>query len=321
MLGAPVSRSPQPVAAEERVEFPGAQPPARRLDVDSHGLRIAVHEWGESGAPPLLLAHGGFDFARTYDVFAPMLADAGWRVVCWDQRGHGDSEHAALYSWESDVRDALTVLDATGAERLPAVGHSKGAGILKDLMHACPERFTHFANIDGVPSRRPQPDVADHERTQLLAQNLAGWLDHRRAAADKTRRPGSLDELARRRGRMNPRLSTEWLRYLVSVGARQDEQGWRWKIDPALRFGGFGPWQPEWSLELMPELEVPMLALFGTIPEEMGPSITPEAVRPFLPPGTRVAVFEGTGHFIHIEKPREVADLVLEFLGSGKRGS
>jgi pimeloyl-ACP methyl ester carboxylesterase len=53
-------------------------------------------------APPVLCAHGGFDFAGTYDSLAPLLADAGWRVVCWDQRGHGDSEHAALYSWDAD---------------------------------------------------------------------------------------------------------------------------------------------------------------------------------------------------------------------------
>ena len=31
--------------------------------------------------PPLAIAHGGFDFARTFDVFAPTLAAAGWRVV------------------------------------------------------------------------------------------------------------------------------------------------------------------------------------------------------------------------------------------------
>ena len=62
-----------------------------------------------------LLAHGGFDFAGTLDVFAPMLADGGWRVVSWDQRGHGDSDHAALYSWEADLRDAAAVLGLRSA--------------------------------------------------------------------------------------------------------------------------------------------------------------------------------------------------------------
>ena len=92
--------------------YPGARRPDRHRRVDTTGISLAVHEWGDEAAPPVLLAHGGFDFAGTYDVFAPLLADAGWRVVSWDQRGHGDSEHAPLYQWEADIRDALAVFDS-----------------------------------------------------------------------------------------------------------------------------------------------------------------------------------------------------------------
>src|SRR5690606_30081024 len=101
----------------------------RRRTVDSHGIELAVYEWGDADAPPLMLAHGGFDFARTFDVFAPLLADGGWRVVAWDQRGHGDSQHAALYSWEADLRDTLAVIDSVADEPLPLVGHSKGGAV------------------------------------------------------------------------------------------------------------------------------------------------------------------------------------------------
>ena len=108
---------------DSEVPFPGAEHPAREYDLTANGVRIAVHEWGEEDAPPLLLVHGGFDFARTYDGFAPRLAAGGWRVVGWDQRGHGDSEHAQLYSWDADVRDALTVFDHVAGRRpVPVVG-------------------------------------------------------------------------------------------------------------------------------------------------------------------------------------------------------
>src|SRR5688572_31205159 len=103
------------------VTFPGARRPDRHRWVSNHGLRLAVHEWGAEDAPPLLLAHGGFDFGRTYDVFAPLLAAGGWRVVAWDARGHGDSDHAALYSWETDVRDAVAVADSVGGGALPVL--------------------------------------------------------------------------------------------------------------------------------------------------------------------------------------------------------
>jgi pimeloyl-ACP methyl ester carboxylesterase len=306
----PVPEPDDAVAAR----FPGAVRPDRQRWVSSSGLRLAVSEWGDPSAPPLLLAHGGFDFARTFDVFAPLLAAAGWRVVAWDQRGHGDSDHAALYNWDADVRDALAVLDSVTTDPLPVVGHSKGGGITLQLADACPHRVSHLVNLDGLPSGRRQPDVADHERTRLLADELADWLDHRRRTASAARRPGTLDALARRRGRMNPRLSQAWLRYLVTVGARHDEDGWRWKIDPAMRFGGFGPWRPEWSLVRLAGIGVPLLGVLASAEEPMGFGTTLDDVRPYLPAGARFEVLDDTGHFVHIERPREVVDMVTAFL-------
>lgn len=299
---------------DETVTFPGARRPDRRRTVDASGIAIAISEWGEESAPPLLLAHGGFDFAGTFDVFAPMLADGGWRVVAWDHRGHGDSEHSALYSWGADMRDALAVLDSVSLDPIPVVGHSKGGAITLQLAEACPFRFSHLVNIDGLPSPRRAPDVADHSRTQMLAEEVARWLDHHRQMATNERKPGSLDELAQRRARMNPRLSHDWLRYLVTVGARRDADGWRWKIDPALRMGGFGPYRNQWSLERLPGLSMPLLAFLGAQPEQMGWGSKSEDMRPFLPPGAALHTFEDAGHFVHIEQPRRVADLVLDFL-------
>ena len=305
------------MAAEEQVEHvdhPGARPPDRVRDVDAHGIRIAVHEWGGADAPPLALLHGGFDFARTFDVFAPLLADAGWRVVAWDQRGHGDSERAALYSWDTDVRDAAAVLGTLGPDPVPVIGHSKGGSLLLQVASALPQRVAKLVNLDGLPSRRNWPDVPDHMRTKLLAGDLATWLDIRRGAVDAIRKPGTIDELAARRGRMNPRLSPEWLRYLVTVGARHDSDGWRWKIDPAMRMGGFGPWRPEWAMRRLSGLGMPVLAVLGMEVELMGWGTQPEDVERDLPPGGRLVALDGAGHFVHIEQPERVADIVLDFL-------
>jgi len=298
----------------ETISFPGARRPDRHRVVDSGGLSIAVWEWGEETAPPLMLAHGGMDFAGTYDVFAPMLADGGWRVVSWDYRGHGDSEHAALYSWEADLRDAATVFDSVSGAPMPVIGHSKGGSQMLQLADALPHRVSHLVNIDGLPSRRSFPDVSDHQRTKLMATELTKWLDHRRTLADAQRKPGTIDDLAARRGRMNPRLTTEWLRYLVTVGAREDADGWRWKIDPVMRFGGFGPWRPEWSMMRLPDIGAPVLAFLGTEADPMGWGTAPADVLSHLPPNGRLVIQEGAGHFVHIEQPREVADQILEFL-------
>lgn len=303
---------------EERAAaaFPGARRPDRRRFVETHGLRLAVSEWGDERAEPLLLAHGGFDFAGTYDGLAPRLADAGYRVLSWDQRGHGDSDHADLYSWDADVRDVLAVLDSVTQAPMAVIGHSKGGAILTHLIQAMPHRVRAFVNIDGIPTHRPPPDVADHDRTRLLARELSGWLDARRSAATRVRKPGTLPELAQRRQRMNPRLSLDWLRYLATIGGRKDADGWRWKIDPVLRPGGFGPHRATWDLRRFASLPVPLLGILATEPEPMGWGTDPAELEPYLPESAHLVSVEGAGHFVHIEQPDRVAGMILEFLGT-----
>ncbi|MPY95910.1 MAG: alpha/beta fold hydrolase [Acidimicrobiia bacterium] len=302
------------LAGGQLTTYPGARRPDRRRVVDAHGVGLAVYEWGDVGAAPLLLTHGGFDFAATFDSLAPRLVEGGWRVVAWDQRGHGDSEHAALYSWDADVRDLSVVLDTVGAGALPLLGHSKGGGLTMQLAEAAPHRVSHLINLDGLPSRRPPPDIAEHERTRQTLIDVTTWLDHRRRTHEAMRKPGTFEEIARRRARLNPRIDHDWIRYLASVGAREDADGWRWKIDPSLRFGGFGPFRPEWSMERAPGIGVPFLGVLGLEGEEMGWGARPEDVEPYLPPGAEFHALEGVGHFLHVEQPGLVADLVLDFL-------
>ena len=307
---------PLPLAPEEArfLDFPGARAPDRQRRVDAHGVDLAVHEWGAPDAPPVLLVHGALDFARTFDVFAPLIADAGFRVVSYDQRGHGDSAHAALYGWVADERDLLMVADSITRQPIPVIGHSKGGSLLIHAIEALPHRFTRFACIDGMPFRSPHPDTAMHERRSMSRKTIDDWLAHRHSAASAERKPSPLEDVARRRARMNPRLGHEWLCYLVTQGAQHDAAGWRWKLDPAIRPGGFGAMRSRWMTDRLPGFPVPLLALFSTIAEPMGWDCTYEDLAPYLPTLARGIPMPDTGHFIHIERPRETADLVIDFL-------
>lgn len=55
------------------------------------GVTLAFRERGEPGHPPVVLLHGGFSRASTWDTFAAALAEVGRHTIALEMRGHGGS--------------------------------------------------------------------------------------------------------------------------------------------------------------------------------------------------------------------------------------
>ena len=292
--------------------FHDAVAPERSRRFDSRGIRLQLHEWGDPAGPPLVLCHGMFDHGRGFDRLAPRLAER-FRVVALDARGHGDSDWAESYTWPADLADVVNVARSLGRP-VRLVGHSKGGGQATDAAILAGALVRQVVNIDGFG-----PPPGGHRRFAAegtTPERFAAYLDRRRAAAEQRawRTYASLDELVERRRQQNPRLSREWLRYFVYHGARQVEGGWRWKVDPHASHG-FGPWRPEWIGPSFQQLHAPMLAVVGSESDTWGP-LPEEILAPRLAfvPRLERAVVRGAGHFVHMERPAETAELLLAFL-------
>jgi pimeloyl-ACP methyl ester carboxylesterase len=297
--------------------FQGAEPPERSYDFDSAGVRLRVHEWGDPARRPLLLGHGMWDHSRGFDTLAPLLA-ARFRVVAFDGRGHGDSAWCDSYLWPNDVNDVCRVLASLGGP-VQLVGHSRGGAMFTDAACAAPELVQRLVNLDGLgPPKEGLSMPGQPPATASAALKLAAFLDGRRKAAGfpDWRPSPSLDVLMERRKAMNPRLSDAWLRYFVFHGSRHTADGVRWKVDPQAG-RGFGPWSPDWIAPYWRHLRAPMLLLTGAAPDTWGPP-TPAMIEERLHHVRQVehVVVPDAGHFIHMERPAAVADLVLGFLGA-----
>jgi len=278
--------------------------PARQWQLHDP-LPVSLVEWGPADGPPLVLVHGGGDFARNFDGFAPLLADAGWRVVAWDQRGHGDSARAELYGWSAELRDLVAVLRALPGGPHPLIGHSKGGVLALDVTAARPELVSAVVAVDGFIRRVFPPRPAE--------ETAGRWLDLQKGA--RTARQGTAAELAAGRQAANPRLDAAWIEHLVEVGARSGTDGSRvWKVDPAAFPLPPHPITPEAGLRRMAAIRRPLLALKAGIEEAIAGQPPAEDLRRHLPPDGELEVLDGLGHFAHVEDPNRVAASALAFL-------
>jgi pimeloyl-ACP methyl ester carboxylesterase len=79
------------------------------------GVRLAADSFGDPHAPAVLLLHGGGQTRHAWHATATSLADAGWRAIAVDLRGHGESTHPrppayALEDFAADVRAVIATL-------------------------------------------------------------------------------------------------------------------------------------------------------------------------------------------------------------------
>ncbi len=279
--------------------------PAVRTTIVATPIPLTVHAWGRRGDPPVVLVHGGGDFARSFDGFAPLLARAGHHVVSWDQRGHGDSARAELYVWAADVRDTVRLLEALGGGPHHLVGHSKGGVLAIEVAAGRPDLVASLTLIDGFARRWSVEDD--------VVSTMTRWLDSRRRG--RSPRTGTRDELAARRAVSSPRVDPAWQCHLVDVGAVQADDGsYRWKIDGAAFPYAPHPSPVAHSRTLLGALTCPVLALVAGVAEAIAGQPTMHDLRGLLPAGAQVVELDGLGHFAHVEDPDRVAELTLGFL-------
>ena len=127
---------------------------------NADGVGIAVNEWGDERSV-LVMVHGGADFSRAFDVFAPLLQQpAGGHRMGPPQPGTAITH---LYSFKlifvTQLVCSMPLLHTAGCR----LGHSKGGSILTSLAEAQPFRVS-FINLDSGPYRRPGPDLPEYQR-------------------------------------------------------------------------------------------------------------------------------------------------------------
>ena len=134
---------------------------------------LATHEWpsgqtdAAAAAPVAVLVHGIAGWWRTWWRVAPALAEAGWRVIGVDLRGHGGSPPVDGAVMREDMAaDLAETIEALGVAPVDVlIGHSLGAAVVLELAHAQPE-LTRRIVLEDPPGGDRSDDLAFQQQLE-----------------------------------------------------------------------------------------------------------------------------------------------------------
>jgi pimeloyl-ACP methyl ester carboxylesterase len=279
----------------------GVQPLIRFRDI--HGYWRAFRMVGSG--PPLLLIHGIGDSSETWLKVIPELARRH-TVIAPDLLGHGESAKPradyAVAAYACGMRDLLSVLDI---DRVTVAGHSLGGGIAMQFAYQFPDRCERLVLVgSGGIGQEVHPllrlAAAPGAELGLSVAASAPVRAAMRLAAPVLRSTGAM--------RLGPDFGYVLERYraLRSRTARQ-------AFLRTLRAGVDVRGQVITMLDrCYLAAALPTLIVWGRR-DGVIPLRHARVARDAIP-GSRLEIFDRSGHFPHRDEPERFAAVVEDFL-------
>jgi pimeloyl-ACP methyl ester carboxylesterase len=275
--------------------------PLRQIRIHGHDIGYRM----EGAGPALLLVHGMAGSSATWRAVMPALA-AEHLVVAPDLLGHGESAKPlgdySLGAYASGLRD---LLGALGVGPVTVVGQSLGGGVAMQLAYQHPELVERLVLVDSGGLGREVSWIL-----RLLTLPAAEYVM-------PLVFPGFVRDAGEAAGRAfarigirAPQLAEVWQAYsgLTDTSSRQAfVRTLRAVIDP-------GGQSVSASDRLYLAAGMPTLIMWGDR-DPIIPVAHAYAAHAAMP-GSRLEVFEGVGHFPHVECPDAFVAALLDFLAT-----
>lgn len=265
-------------AAAQKPE--NSQGESRSTSLDK--TRIHYKSYGK-GSEALVLIHG---WSCNLDYWRDQIPDFAKRnrVITLDLPGHGQSDKPELtYSMDLFARAVDAVLRDAGVKRAVLLGHSMGTPIARQFYRKYPQKTLAIVIVDGA--LRPFGDK----------KMMEGFIASFRGPNYKEAGKQMFAAMA------GPQLTTEMQEQLrasflntpqyVLVSAMEG------MADDAI-----------WGQD---KINVPVLAIMAKSP--FNPPDTEQFYRS-IAPNLDFQMWEGVGHFLMMEKPKQFNDAVISFL-------
>ncbi|MBA3059269.1 MAG: alpha/beta hydrolase [Gammaproteobacteria bacterium] len=287
--------------------------------VPIRNLQYHVQVWGEPSPDktPLVIVHGWMDVAASYQFVVDALSHEHY-VIAPDWRGYGLTPSGGVDNfWFPDyLADLEFLLDHYAPNsQVDLVGHSMGGNVAMLYAGVRPERIRRLVNLEGFGLPATTPVEAPGR--------YAHWMDdlkklHRGEMALKAY--DTLDGVARRLMKTNPRLGADKANWLAQHWAQQNAQG-QWAIlgDPAHKVSHAQLYRVEEVQAIYARISMPVLMVEAS-DDSMGQwwkgkfTLAEHHERLKVVPQLEIARIEDAGHMLHHDQPQALAELIERFL-------
>lgn len=282
--------------------------PIRPREVSLHGHKLSYVDSGSGEA--ILFVHGLLGSHRNWRHLVDRLDNTN-RVIVPDLFGHGASEkHEGDYSPSAQAATLRDLINRLDIDRVTIVGHSLGGGISLAFCYLFPDRVERLVLVGtGGLGREVSPalraatlPVADW----VLPVIASPWV---RGGAELVGRGLSLFGW---RASQDIRAAWEGFTELSDADARR---AFLATTRAVMNSHGQTIAAHEYLLELA---ELPVLVVWGT--NDMVIPVDHAKRLGELAPECRVEIFDGAGHFPHLDRPDRFADVLRDFMATTERG-
>jgi pimeloyl-ACP methyl ester carboxylesterase len=275
----------------------------KTVRLKTQDINIRYAELGDPANPTVVLLHGVPENLQAWYAVAPLLAK-NYHVLAIDWPGFGGSDPLPTTSDYTSRRfadvivDFLDSLDISQAN-LVATDIALLPALLVGLKY--PSRVSKLAVMDGIPFPRPQYSSWElksfAKKGSILGKALVNWFP--RISAKIARVKGFY------RGHSIPR---EIQNEFASDGVNKSNQ------EAFLSYFQNFRVEQEYFERRAHELETPVLVVWGKYDRFINVKLAYEIVEKLT--NARLEVIDNAGHYVHMDKPQELARLVIGFFGA-----
>lgn len=280
-------------------------------------LSIAYQEYGPASGWPCILGHGFPYDVHAYDQAAPILAQAGARVIVPYLRGYGPTRFLNVETPRSGEQaalgaDLLVLMDALHFERAVLGGYDWGGRASCVVAALWPERVLALVSANSYNIQ----DIARAIEPASAAEEAAFWYQYYfhsergRRGLTKNRR-----EITRLLWRMwSPTWAFDDATFDRTAGAFDNPDFVEVVIHSYRHRYGLAPGDPRYAaieaaLAAQPPIAVPAITIDGDA-DGVNPG-TAHHAKKFAGPHQH-RIFKGAGHNLPQERPEEWARAVID---------